>query len=81
MLLKNGSRGAEVKQLKAFPEGGYVWHLGENGSHHMHTHAVGIEVCNFDYLQEGGYSKWNNVNEKWIWIPKTSSKFYSYVAT
>ena len=27
--------------VQAFPEGGYGWHLGKNGSQHMHTHSVG----------------------------------------
>jgi hypothetical protein len=67
--------------LQAFPEGGYAWHLGKNGSQHMHTHSVGIEVCNFGYLQEGGYSKWDRVNKKRVWVPKTPGKFYTYVGT
>lgn len=37
----------------AFPEGGYAWHLGVNGSQYMHTHSVGIEVCNFGYIVDG----------------------------
>lgn len=36
--------------VQAFPQGGYGWHLGQNGSQYMHTHSVGIEVCNFSYL-------------------------------
>ena len=39
--------------LQAFPAGGYAWHLGKNGSQHMHSHSVGIEVCNFGYIQNG----------------------------
>ena len=39
--------------VQAFPEGGYGWHLGKNGSQHMHTHSVGIEVCNFCYVVNG----------------------------
>jgi hypothetical protein len=39
--------------VQAFPEGGYGWHLGKNGSQHMHTHSVGIEVCNFGYVVNG----------------------------
>jgi hypothetical protein len=39
--------------VQAFPEGCYGWHLGKNGSRHMHTHSVGIEVCNFGYLKDG----------------------------
>ncbi|MEM8938113.1 MAG: peptidoglycan-binding domain-containing protein [Bacteroidota bacterium] len=39
--------------LKAFPREGYAWHLGKNGSQYMHTHSVGIEVCNFGWINEG----------------------------
>lgn len=39
--------------LQAIPTGGYGWHLGKNGSQHMHTHSVGIEVCNFGWLKDG----------------------------
>jgi hypothetical protein len=35
---------------KAMQTGGYAWHLGPNGSQYMHTHSVGIELCNFGYL-------------------------------
>jgi hypothetical protein len=41
------------KLLQCFPEGAYGWHLGKNGSQHMHTHSVGIEVCNFGYVVNG----------------------------
>lgn len=41
------------KMVQAFPEGGYGWHLGKNGSQHMHTHSVGIEVCNFGWVKDG----------------------------
>jgi hypothetical protein len=41
------------KLLQAFPEGGYGWHLGKNGSQHMHTHSVGLEVNNFGYIVNG----------------------------
>jgi hypothetical protein len=39
--------------LQCIPEGGYGWHLGKNGSRHMHTHSVGIEVCNFGWAKNG----------------------------
>lgn len=39
--------------LQCIPEGGYGWHLGKNGSQHMHTHSVGIEVCNFGWIKNG----------------------------
>jgi len=39
--------------VQAFPEGGYGWHLGKNGSQHMHIHSVAVEVCNFGYIVNG----------------------------
>jgi hypothetical protein len=39
--------------VQCLPEGGYGWHLGKNGSQHMHTHSVAIEVCNFSYAKNG----------------------------
>lgn len=39
--------------VQCMPEGAYAWHLGKNGSQHMHTHSVGIEVCNFGYAVNG----------------------------
>lgn len=39
--------------VQCIPEGGYGWHLGKNGSPGMHTHSVGIELCNFSYAVEG----------------------------
>ena len=39
--------------VQAFPEGGYGWHLGKNGSQYMHKHSVGIEVNNFGYIKNG----------------------------
>ena len=39
--------------LQCIPNGGYGWHLGKNGSQHMHIHSVGIEVCNFGYVKDG----------------------------
>ena len=39
--------------VQAFPEGNYGWHLGKNGSQHMHVNSVGIEVCNFGYIKDG----------------------------
>ena len=41
------------EMLQAFPEGGYGWHLGKNGLQHMHTHSIGVEVCNFGYIDNG----------------------------
>lgn len=52
--------------LQAFPEGGYGWHLGKNGSQHMHTHSVGIEVNNFGYVVDGKTYAGTRVHESQI---------------
>ena len=39
--------------VQAFPEGYWAYHLGRTGSSYMHRHSVGIEVCNFGYLDDG----------------------------
>lgn len=39
--------------VQCFPHGNYAWHLGKNGSQHMHVHSVGIEICNFGYVVNG----------------------------
>lgn len=39
--------------VQCMPEGGYGWHLGKNGSQHMHTHSVAVELCNFSYVEDG----------------------------
>jgi hypothetical protein len=51
--VKGNDNKYDGEMVQAFPEGGYGWHLGKNGSQHMHTHSVGIEVCNFGYIVNG----------------------------
>jgi len=54
------------KMVQAFPEGAYGWHLGKNGSQHMHTHSVGIEVNNFGYVINGKAYQGTPVEESQI---------------
>ena len=51
--IKGNDNEYDGKMVQAFPEGGYGWHLGKNGSQHMHTHSVGVEVSNFGYIKDG----------------------------
>lgn len=67
---KNDTFDGELVQC--VPTGGYGWHLGDNGSMHMHKHSVGIEVCNYGYVTKGGYK-----NGK-TWVTKDPSKYYNY---
>ena len=39
--------------VRAFPEGCQGYHLGSSGSSYMNTHSVGIEMCNFGYVDKG----------------------------
>ena len=52
--------------VQAFPEGGYAWHLGENGSQYMHTNSVGIETCNFGPIKDGKTYTGQKANENQI---------------
>ena len=38
--------------VQAFPTGAQGWHIGKAGSSYMVRHTVGIELCNFGYLNE-----------------------------
>lgn len=49
----SGDTKYDGKLVQCMPEGAYGWHLGDNGSMHMHKHSVGIEVCNFGYVVNG----------------------------
>jgi hypothetical protein len=64
--------------VKAFPEGGWGWHLG-TGRGKLHSNSVGIELNNFGYLTKGGFYK--TVEGKRTWIKKQPNKFYTYVGT
>jgi hypothetical protein len=51
--VKNNNDDYDGLVLQALPAGTYAWHLGKNGSQHMHKHSIGIELCNFGYLTNG----------------------------
>tara|TARA_R110000851_G_scaffold287988_2_gene442059 strand:+ start:146 stop:1030 length:885 start_codon:yes stop_codon:yes gene_type:complete len=65
------------QMIQCIPEGGYGWHLGKNGSRHMHTHSVGIEVCNFGYIKHGKTYAGTTVAESQI--TKLKKPFRGYV--
>lgn len=64
--------------VKAFPEGGWGWHLG-TGRGKLHSNSIGIELNNFGYLTKGGYYK--RIGGKRTWIERDEGKFYTYVGT
>ena len=51
--IKNDDNKYDGTLLQCIPEGGYGWHLGKNGSQYMHDHSVGLEICNFGYIENG----------------------------
>mgnify|MGYP000296986908 CR=1 FL=1 len=59
-IIKNDEKIYDGKVLQAFEKENYGWHLGRNGSQYMHTHSIGIEVCNFGWVKEG--KAWPGVN-------------------
>lgn len=64
--VKGNDERYDGKILHAIPEGGYGWHLGDNGSQHMHTHSVGLEICNFGYIVNGKTYAGTNVDSSQI---------------
>jgi len=64
--VKGNDNKYDGKMVQAFPEGAYGWHLGKNGSQHMHTHSVGIEVNNFGYIVNGKTYAGTRVDESQI---------------
>jgi hypothetical protein len=58
--IKNDEKIYDGKVLQAFEKENYAWHLGRNGSQYMHTHSVGIEVCNFGWVKEN--KAWHGMN-------------------
>ena len=69
--IKGNDTRYDGEMVQAFPEGGYGWHLGKNGSQHMHTHSVGIEVCNFGYVVNGkAYQGTTVVESEQVVLPK-----------
>ena len=51
--IKGNDDSYDGELIQCFPEGFYGWHLGKNGSHYMHKHSIGIEVCNFGWIKDG----------------------------
>lgn len=51
--VKDGDTTHDGELVHAFPAGNWGYHLGKNGSAHMHKNSVAIEVCNFGYIENG----------------------------
>lgn len=62
--IKDGDDKYDGEIIECFPDAGYGYHLGKNGSNLLHPHSVGIEICNFGQLtfKDGKY--FNYVNKE-----------------
>ena len=63
----NGNTEHDGTVVECFPDEYYAWHLGKTGSHHMHTHSIGIELNNWGYLYKDGDTYYNYID---LAVPK-----------
>lgn len=40
--------------VECFPDEGWAYHLGKNNSSLLHPHSIGIEICNYGWLEKRG---------------------------
>ena len=62
--IKDGDTTWDGVIVECFPDEGYGYHLGKNGSNKLHPHSVGIEICNFGQLTKKGDKYYNYVNSE-----------------
>ena len=74
--VKGNDDSYDGEMIQCFPEGCYGWHLGKNGSHYMHKHSIGIEVCNFGWIKDGKTYAGTTAHESQI--VKLSKPFRGY---
>jgi len=79
----NGNTEHDGTVVECFPDEYFAWHLGKTGSHHMHTHSIGIELNNWGYLYKDGDDYFNYVDikvpkEQVARLPKKFNGYYYY---
>lgn len=52
--------------VQSFPSDNYAWHLGKNGNSYMHKNSIGIELCNFGWIENGRTWAGTKVNTEQI---------------
>lgn len=40
--------------VECFPDEGWAYHLGKNNSSLLHPHSIGLEICNYGWLEKRG---------------------------
>jgi len=48
----NGDTKFDGTVVECFPNGNWAYHLGDNGSSHLHPESIGIEICSYGYLEK-----------------------------
>lgn len=46
--------------VECFPDQGWAYHLGDNGNSHLHPESIGIEICNYGFLELRADGKYYN---------------------
>lgn len=62
--IKTGDDKYDGEVVECFPDGGWAYHLGKNGSRKLHPHSIGIELCNFGPLTEKNGKYYNYVKRE-----------------
>ena len=57
-----GEIGHDGEVVECFPDEGWAYHLGKNNSRLLHPHSIGIEICNYGWLEERGGKFYTYVN-------------------
>jgi N-acetyl-anhydromuramyl-L-alanine amidase AmpD len=50
--------------VECFPDEGWAYHLGKNNSALLHPHSIGIEICNYGWLEARGGGFYTYVNSE-----------------
>lgn len=49
-----GDRAHNGEVVECFPDENWAYHLGKNNSSLLHPHSIGIEICNYGWLDKRG---------------------------
>lgn len=50
--------------VECFPDEGWAYHLGKNNSSLLHPHSIGIEICNYGWLEKRSGKFYTYVNNQ-----------------
>lgn len=78
--IKDNDAKHDGEVVECFPDSGYAYHLGANGSSKLHPQSVGIEICNFGQLtlKDGKFYNYVNVEVPKKYVCDLGYKFRGY---